>query len=397
MVTLIKNIEIYAPEYLGVKDILFTENKILNINDEIPVNEETFENLKVIDGSGKLLVPGFIDSHVHIIGGGGEGGFKTRVPEIMLSDIIKAGVTTIIGCLGTDGISRSLLSLLAKARALEEEGITSYIYSGSYRIPVKTITGEIEKDFLLIDKIIGVGEVAIADHRSSHPSLEEFIRLSSNARIGGILSDKAGIINVHVGPGKEMLDILFKVVENTEIPISQFLPTHTNGNKKKFEQSVRYAKLGGNIDFTTSSSEEFEVNDDSEIKCSKALYRALKAGVDIKRITFSSDAQGSLPVFSEKKEMIGLTTGKISSLFAEVKDSVLDEKIELEKALKVITSNPARIFKLNNKGKIDIGFDADLCILEKDTLEIDSVISKGQIMMISKNLIKYGTFEKPYI
>ena len=72
------------------------------------------------------------------IGGGGEGGFSTRTPEATLSDLTTAGVTTVVGTLGTDGIARDMNALLAKARGLEEEGITTYIYTGSYRLPLRT-------------------------------------------------------------------------------------------------------------------------------------------------------------------------------------------------------------------------------------------------------------------
>ena len=151
---LIKNIHVYAPEDVGIKDVLVDE-KIIKIGDNLPVIEEY--DVEVIDGTGKILVPGFIDCHVHILGGGGEGGARTRTPEIMLSDITTAGVTTVVGCLGTDGTTRTMTNLLAKAKGLEEEGISTYVYTGSYQVPVKTITGSITDDIILFDKIIGFG------------------------------------------------------------------------------------------------------------------------------------------------------------------------------------------------------------------------------------------------
>ncbi len=183
MLTLIKNGEIFAPEYLGKKDLLIVNNKIGYIEDEIPVPER-FVEIKVIDAAGMYIVPGFIDSHVHIMGGGGEGSYKTRTPELQLTDATLAGITTIVGVIGTDGTTRTMPSLIAKARALEEEGITCYVHTGSYQVPVKTLTGKIEDDLILIDKIIGVGEIAIADHRSSQPTYEEMAKIASAARIG---------------------------------------------------------------------------------------------------------------------------------------------------------------------------------------------------------------------
>lgn len=394
MIKIIKNAKVYAPEYMGVQDVLIIGDKIAAVDKDIEVSVNKGLEITVIDGKGKLLLPGFIDSHVHILGGGGEGSFKTRTPEIKLTDITKGGVTTVVGCLGTDGISRDMVGLLAKARGLEEEGITTYIYTGSYRIPVVTITGEVMKDIITIDKIIGVGEIAISDHRSSQPNIEEFKRLAADARVAGMLSGKAGVLNIHLGDGRRKLNMLFEVLETTEIPITQFIPTHTNRNPYLFEDAIKFAKAGGCIDFTTSSDPVFWEGEDAEVKTSRALKRCLEEGVSEDLITFSSDGQGSLPVFNEDKEFIGLGVGKVESLYQEIRDCVLDEKIPLEKAIKTITSNPAAILKLKNKGRIKKGFDGDLVLVDENSLIIDTVIAKGKIMIENKTIKCYGTFEK---
>ncbi|HYK71696.1 MAG TPA: beta-aspartyl-peptidase [Pseudoneobacillus sp.] len=390
MLTLIKNGEIFAPQYLGKKDILIVDNKIGYIQDEIQV-PENFVNINLIDATGKYIVPGFIDAHVHIIGGGGEGSYRTRTPELQLSDATSSGITTIVGVIGTDGTTRTMSSLIAKARALEEEGISCYVQTGSYQIPVKTLTGKIEDDLILIDKIIGVGEVAIADHRSSQPTAEELAKIASAARVGGMLSGKSGIVNVHVGDSYEHLRLIEEVVENTEIPINQFYPTHINRNGHLFEVGIRFAKKGGFVDFTTSSIPKFQK--EGEVKCSIGLKKMLEAGVDISRITFTSDAQGSLPDFDENGELIGLKVGKVSSLYKEVRDAIINEGISLETAIRVITDNPARILKLKQKGSITEGKDADLVILDKSDLMIDTVIAMGKIMVESKQVLVKGTFE----
>ena len=394
MFILIKGIKVYGPEYLGIKDVLVVGDKIGAVEDEITVDFGNAIEVLTVDGAGQILVPGFIDSHVHILGGGGEGSYKTRTPEIMLSDITKGGVTTVVGCIGTDGVSRGMVALVAKARGLEEEGITTYIYSGSYHIPLTTITGDVMKDLIAIDKVIGVGEIAISDHRSSQPTLDELKRLAADTRVGGMLSGKSGILNIHMGDGKRMMEMLFKIVEETEIPYSQFLPTHVNRNPYLFEEGIRYAKAGGFIDFTTSSDPAYWEGPDSEIKTSKALKRCLEEGVPEERITFSSDGQGSLPIFNERKEFVKLGVGKVTSLFNEVRDAVLVEGVPMEKALKAITSNPAAILKLKGKGRIGKHFDADLCLLEEGTLDINTVIAKGKVMMKDKKVLVYGTFER---
>ncbi|MGG5253375.1 beta-aspartyl-peptidase [Neobacillus sp. SM06] len=390
MLTLIKNGELYAPTYLGKKDLLLVDQKIGSIADRLDV-PDNFVDIKVIDAAGKLIVPGFIDAHVHITGGGGEGSYRTRTPEINLTDATLAGVTTLVGVIGTDGTTRTMTNLIAKARALEEEGISCFIHTGSYQVPLKTVTGKIEDDIILIDKIIGAGEVAIADHRSSQPTWEEMAKIASAARIGGLLSGKAGVVNIHVGDSYDHLKVIEQVVEKTDIPIRQFYPTHINRNPHLFAEGIRYAKKGGYVDFTTSTIPKFL--EEGEVKCSAALKRMLHEGVPISQITFTSDAQASLPDFNEHGELIGLKIGKVSSLYKEVRDAVIEESIPLETAMKVITENPASILKLKQKGSIAEGKDADLVLLNAEDYTIDSVFALGQLMVENGRAIVKGTFE----
>jgi len=394
MITIIRNVDVYKPEHFGIKDVLLIGNKIAAIEDNISIDLNGLVDVIEIDGKGKMLVPGFIDSHVHILGGGGEGGFSTRTPEATLTSLTIAGVTTVVGCLGTDGVTRDMVSLLAKARGLEEEGITSFIYAGSYRLPIKTITGEVMKDIMVVDKIIGLGEIAVSDHRSSQPTFDEFCKAVADARVGGMLSGKAGIIDIHLGDGARKLDLILRAVEETEIPITQFLPTHINRNEELFVQCILYAKRGGYVDFTGSEDPDFWEEQDGEVRFSKGLKRMLQEGVSQDNFTLSSDGQGSLPIFNAKKEYIGIGVGKSTCLIKSIKDAVLNEDIPLETAIRAITSNPAKILKLKNKGRIEKGYDADLCILEGNTLDIDTVIAKGVIMVQDKKPVVYGTFEE---
>jgi len=389
MITLIKNAEVYAPKYLGRRDVLLTADKICKIGEVVELGGSI--EYTEIDATGKILFPGFIDSHVHIAGGGGEGGFNTRTPEIMLSDITQGGVTTVIGCLGTDGSTRNMANLLAKAKALEEEGITTFVNTGSYQVPVKTLTGSITDDIVFIDKIIGVGEIAISDHRCSQPSFEEITRIISEARIGGMLSKKAGTVNFHIGDSPRMIDVLEQIVENTEIPRKNIIPTHMNRNEFLFEKGMEYAKTGGIIDLTTSSIPRFF--EEGEVKCSSALKILIEEGVPVENVTMSSDGQGSLPEFDEQGRVTGISVGKVTSLYKEIQDAILVDKVPVEYAVMTVTSNPAAIYRLRGKGSIIEGFDADIVLVNADTFDIETVIAKGRIMVMDKAVTVRGTFE----
>lgn len=391
MIKIIKNIKIYAPEYLGEKDLVISSNKIEGIYDSLEI-PDNFIKIEVIDGKGKLLFPGFIDNHVHINGAGGEGGFNMRTPEIMLTNLTKAGITTVVGCIGTDGVCRDMASLIAKAKALEEEGITTYCYTGSYEIPVKTLTGSIKKDIMLIDKVIGIGEIAISDTRSSQATYTELIQAIAQSRVGGLLSGKSGIVNIHLGDGTRKLGYLFKLADETEIPITQILPTHINRNGDLFKSGEEYINKGGYIDFTTSTPVDQLAP--GELRASEALSILIKNNSNVDNVTFSSDGNGSMPIFDDKGRLIKIGICSVSSLYEEVKECIRTYKIPIEEVLKVITSNVAKVLKLKNKGLIDVGKDADLVLVDENSLEIDTVIAMGKIMVKDGEAIVKGTFEE---
>jgi beta-aspartyl-dipeptidase (metallo-type) len=385
MFTLLKGGSLYGPEKMGVKDILIVGRTIAKISNRIDLPDHF--NAQVISASGKIVTPGLIDLHVHLLGGGGEGGPRTRTPEITLSKITRAGVTTVVGCLGTDDVSRRPETLLAKAMQLEEEGISTYIYCGSYQFPLATITGSVRKDIALIPKVIGVGEIAVSDHRSSQPTYEELCKVAAEARVGGMIGGKAGLVHLHMGSGKRMLDPILRIVKETEIPIGQFLPTHLTRTESLLEQSIQFAKMGGNIDFTVKGQEL-----SFPLTTGQALKIALDGGVAIEQITLSSDSNGSMPVFDEKGKLIKLVVGDIQNLYLDWK-GLVDGGFPLEDVLKMVTSNPAkRVGIYQSKGSIEEGKDADLLILSSD-LKIESVMAKGQMMIHQGEVLVKGTFE----
>ncbi|MFC4557737.1 beta-aspartyl-peptidase [Virgibacillus kekensis] len=382
MITLLKNGEVYSPEYEGKKDILLINQEIMKIGE---VDESSLLGLglevNVVNAEGKVVTPGFIDPHVHLTGGGGEGGFATRTPELHLSDIIKAGITTVVGCLGTDGTTRHMTSLLAKARGLEEEGVTTFIYTGNYQVPTPTITGNVKDDVILIDKVIGAGEIAISDSRSAQPSVHEIAKLVAEARVGGLLSNKAGVTHFHVGPGKERLAILHQILEDYEIPPSKIYATHINRSKDLIDDAITLAEKGAYVDLTAG--------DDT---CEMIKYFKENGG-DMVRLTVSSDGNGSLPKFDEHGKFIGMGVASQQTLFDQITTAVKEYKLPLSDVLSLVTRNTADALHFDSKGKIIEGMDADVLILDKETLALEHVFAKGQHMVKDKEIIVKGTFE----
>lgn len=388
--TLLKNAHVIAPEDLGVKDILVAGEKIAMIGESLSL--PAVYDYEVVDCEGNYVVPGFIDSHVHLIGGGGEGGYATRTPEIQLTDITTSGVTTVLGLLGTDGVTRHVASLLAKARGLEDEGITAYIYSGSYEIPTPTITGSVRNDIILIDKVIGTGEIAMCDHRSSQSPKEAYQQITAEARVGGMLSGKAGVVNMHLGDGEDGLKMLYEITKNGEIPKTQIIPTHVNRNKRLFKEVIEWAKQGGIMDVTSSVSPE--TGSSHSVKSSEAVKQALEAGVNIENITMSSDGNGSMPIFDEAGNNIGVGVASQISILNEFRDMVQKENIAITDAIKIITSNIAKFTKLYpRKGCLANNSDADILVLDKD-LQLQHVWARGTHMVENGKPIVFGTFEK---
>ena len=259
-------------------------------------------------------------------------------------------------------------------------------------MPVRTLTGKIMDDIILLEKVVGTGEIAISDHRSSQPDKKEFARIVADTRVGGILSGKAGLVNIHMGDGENRLKFLRYVLKKTEIPASNMLPTHINRSRGLMEDGIDYAlQLGGYIDLTTSSDPDFL--DPDEVKASAGLKMALDAGVPADHVTFSSDGQGSLPVFGPDGEFLGLGVGKVSSLYREMRDAVLTDGVSLTDALKAVTQNPASLLKLPKKGRVEEGADADLVLADKRTLDIHMVMAKGAVMVKEGQIAARGTFE----
>lgn len=372
---LITNAQVFAPEPLGRRDLLLGGGKLLAIGERLSLGAGY--DFDTLDAQGRIVCPGYVDSLVHISGGGGEGGFATRTPALQAETALRAGVTTLIGALGTDDVTRSHADLLAAARGLAVHGLSAYALTGSYRVPVRTLTGSVRDDLVLVPDLIGVGEVAIADHRGSHPQADELARIGADARVGGLLSGKRGTVLIHVGDADDGLALLHAVSDRHPIPPAQWHPTHINRHRGLLQQAAAWTARGGSVDLTTSTTEALIAAGD--LPASLALAELLATGVPIERISLSSDGQASLPHFDAQGRLLDLQVAPMHSLHAAVVEAVRMHGVDFSTALASVTASPAAIWGLPDKGRLRVGADADLLLLEPDSLAIAATVARGHV------------------
>ncbi len=380
MFVLIKNAHIYAPEDLGKNDVLICNRKIIKVAPHIDFSWDEDE-FTVIDAEGQSMVPGFIDQHVHIIGGGGEDGFASLIREIQMTDCVKYGVTTVVGVLGTDCQAKHVETLVARAKALKEQGMTAYCLTGSYSYPSITLTGSVAKDMAFVDEIIGV-KIAIAEHRASEITAEELTRLATQVRTTSFLTHKPGVVHMHTGRGKKQYSDVLKIVEESDIPITQFRPTHVNIDS---ESTLEFAKAGGYLDFTSGH----------QTAATAAHLKKALDQVPLEQITLSSDSNGSFPKWSEdRRRIVAMGVGSMDTLWDTIRHLVQDQGVDLGTAVSIITKNVADALLLYpNKGSVSKDADADLVLLDKD-LNITNVLALGRVMvrdgqLVAKNYYDY--------
>ncbi|PFO82741.1 beta-aspartyl-peptidase [Bacillus cereus] len=386
LLKLIKNTELYTPQYEGKKDILIANDRIVKIEDEINI---IGVDIQVIEGANTKCIPGIIDRHVHITGGGGEGGFSSSTPEVQISTVVQQGITTVVGLLGTNDLARNTKNLLAKAKSLREEGLNAYILTGGYGYPPNTITGDVRDDIMFFGEVLGL-KLAIEDHRSSYVTKEELKRLAAHVRVSSMLSKKPGFIHLHMGDGQGLYEMIYELIDETDLPISLFSPTHINRNARLLEASIEFAKRGGLVDITSNIN---LMTEGKTVTPSKVLMYLLNHGVDINRITISSDANGSMPVFDEGGQFIGLEVAGFEPTLHTLRELVNQEGLPLDKALRPFTINPAKGLGIGHeRGVIVENGYADLVLLD-EKLNVRDVFASGIPFVKDYEVIKKGMFE----
>ena len=379
------NARLYAPESLGIRDILVGGERILHVGE--PGSTDWATGAESLDLEGRVVIPSLIDGHAHLTGGGGESGYSSRVPPVPLSRFTRAGVTSVVGVLGTDDVTRTTESLVAAAYGLREEGIGAWCHCGGYHLPPVTITGSVERDIVFVDPVIGVGELAISDHRSSQPTLDEILRIAGGAHVAGMMTGKAGILHLHLGDGTRGLELVREALATSEIPARVFNPTHVNRQPALFEESIALARQGSTVDITAYPVEE----GDPSVPAAEALLRYLESGAPADRVTISSDGGGCLPEFDADGVLKRMDIGDPGILIATLAELVASGAA-LETVLPAFTSNAASLLRFHDRGRVAAGMTADLVVLGDDGMARD-VMARGRWHVREGRAIVRGTFE----
>ena len=204
--------------------------------------------------------------------------------------------------------------------------------------------------------------------------------------MGGMLAGKPGLVVIHMGGSPRRMADLYWALEHSDVPPRNFLPTHCCRSPELVADAVRFNRMGGTIDFTADLP-------GNEPGTAAALCAALRQGADPGRITMSSDAGGSQPIFDSTGECIGLGTTTSATLLQELRRMLFREGLPLEIALRFFTENPARVLgESRRKGAVASGADADLLVLSED-YQVRHVMAKGREAVWDGQAVLKGKFE----
>jgi len=393
MFTLIHGAEVYAPEYLGTQNILFLGHKIIRIGENL--DAPTGFKCDIVNASGKIVYPGFVDNHVHLIGADDGQGPMSRTHDIAWTGIVESGTTTVVGCLGSSRFVRSLHQLYIKTLELDMMGLSTYMYTGSFVIPPPTLTGEIRKDVYLIPKVIGL-KTAISDTTTNHHTWRDLAAITAEVRYGADIANKHAVTHVHVGRQKTRMDRIFELIDNTGLDPSVIIPTHINRrNPDVIEQSIEYTKMGGIVDL--SSLMRKEEGTMTGLKPEYAVKRMLDEGAVLENMTMSSD--GNVPQIIKGKDgkRIGRYIAPLDLNRREVRDMANNGVCSLTDALKIMTSNVGKALGVH-KGRIVEGYDADIVIADSvENMRVEKVYAKGKLLVDGGSSLWKTHFQKdPY-
>ena len=203
-------------------------------------------------------------------------------------------------------------------------------------------------------------------------------RMAAEARLGGVITGRGGTVLVHVGDGDGRLAPLRAALEASDLPCTSFYPTHVNRSRSLLNEAIAFADAGGFIDFTASTRPEFIA--DGEVPALEALRIAVDAGVPAARLTVTSDAGGSLPLYVDG-DFKGLEAATPDCLLNLIFETARQTPDRLPQIIAAMTLNPATALRLSGVGRIAPSCDANLLLLDFRSGHVTDVMCRGHWLM----------------
>ena len=374
-----------------------------------------------IDCRGLAVLPGLVDLSLYVSGDcTAEGGYLDRTPEASLADLLHAGVTTFVGVLGRDTVSRSPKALLAKVRGLNKAGgLTGLVCTGAADgfWPPPSLTGNgASNDLALVNEVVASGTFAVSD--PGHPAGSDtppadLARACGDCFAASALSGKPGLVYCRVGSGPTGLDPLRDLMtlhfpggaeSGRALSILPTMPpglVHDGDDDALFEDCSAWLSDGGRVCLSAGTSIGATV---------AACLRLHRAGVrgSTHRAPGSSSCSEGRPwpancvcVASDAFAVLSSGTsgntssssdlspetrpplryGRPNALLEVVRRLVLEHNLALDVAVAFASSHPAAALRMEKrKGLLKSGADADLLLVDAQSLELVAVIANGRLV-----------------
>ena len=403
MSTLIKNghlVDVEADRD-GLFDLLINdEGKVEKVGERGSLDGFVRENTNIIDATGKYVLPGFIDLHVHFREPGGE--YKETVKTGSMA-AARGGYTTVVTMPNTKPVMDTVEQLNLQLEAIKRDAVINVLPSGTVTMGQE---GKVLSDMEGMKK---AGIVAISEDGKSVMDPEILRKgLVEAARLGLPFLDHcedAGLVHggvMNAGKKAEELGMpgITNEVEDSiakrDIEIAEEVGATIHLCHCSTRDTVKFVKAAKEKGLPVSAevcphhftlTDENIIEDDANYKMnpplrSRADVEALKEG--LKSGIMGMISTDHAPHSKEEKEksiknapfgIVGLETA-----FALTVTELLGDYLDMKSLVERMSLTPAKLLK-NGRGTLKEGSVADIVVAdinEEYVIDSDKFLSKGK-------------------